>query len=645
MITSSIYLYISLLTIIIVTSVCTIFTYKFFSTEKKTEKTIFKFNIIGFILLLFIPVLSFIKSYTEYAVFGAFITENVYRLFLAFTIVFPIIMVVDLKMDKKLDDKIFKPLLYVLAAAIGLTLVLPVVTLWVKLVPYLALGFVALFYSFNKKGYQLYGFVTLAVSLLFTFIPSSGFSLTQLMFLILLSLLILDYITIYTSKFSLINVLLIYDLLRSKILFKFLLIFTILITVSLLLTSLTILTITKRAIVDSQQKTFLNMGYTLKNEINKYTERNTALLNNLQKSTQFNLENAFILGAYLYDSLRNNPDIDKCLVISSQNILLADVSQEFIDTRQDVVTLPLYLEAINKNKMIKPYIALIKDKLFISVPVLSENDEYMYSFAAFFNLKHLVAIFDQIQKATSLDLDMVDEFYYSILQNREITKNDPLRNISIENNSFRRVIYNNEPVIVGMVTDPKLQVTYVIKQAERVALSGINQGERTVLVVLTVSVCVFLGLGFLISFILEKPIKSIYTGLQIYRKGNLDHQIQTNNIDEFGQLAKSLNEMAADLKNLMNMQAKSEQLATISQMAVSLNHEINNPLAAMVMAMGLLETRLKLQKDKELVSVLTLINEQINRIKELINNINNITEPVIEEYVSGTKMLKINYKK
>jgi len=89
---------------------------------------------------------------------------------------------------------------------------------------------------------------------------------------------------------------------------------------------------------------------------------------------------------------------------------------------------------------------------------------------------------------------------------------------------------------------------------------------------------------------------------------------------------------------------KSERLSAIMHTSVAVNHEINNPLTAILGNAQLLLTR-KEYLDQETVEKLKIIEENALKIKEVTQNLLRIIEPVIVEYAGGVKMLDITRSK
>jgi PAS domain S-box-containing protein len=99
--------------------------------------------------------------------------------------------------------------------------------------------------------------------------------------------------------------------------------------------------------------------------------------------------------------------------------------------------------------------------------------------------------------------------------------------------------------------------------------------------------------------------------------------------------------LATDLTELRELQSKlleAERASAITETAISVNHEINNPLCSI-----LGYTQLILMErdslDPEVVRKLEGIEEQIIRIQEIAEKLARINRPVLKEYIGGSRML------
>ncbi|UCF04579.1 MAG: PAS domain S-box protein [bacterium] len=101
--------------------------------------------------------------------------------------------------------------------------------------------------------------------------------------------------------------------------------------------------------------------------------------------------------------------------------------------------------------------------------------------------------------------------------------------------------------------------------------------------------------------------------------------------------------VATDLREIQKLQAKlleAERLAAITETAISINHEINNPLCSI-----LGNTQLILMEKERLepgmVKKLKSIETEIIRIQRVSERLARITRPVLKEYVDGRRMLDV----
>lgn len=103
--------------------------------------------------------------------------------------------------------------------------------------------------------------------------------------------------------------------------------------------------------------------------------------------------------------------------------------------------------------------------------------------------------------------------------------------------------------------------------------------------------------------------------------------------------------VASDLGEIREVHSKmleAERLAAITETAISINHEINNPLCSI-----LGNTQLMLM-DKgnlspDMIRKLETIEKQTARIQEIAERLGRITRPVLKEYVGGKKMLDVEH--
>lgn len=93
--------------------------------------------------------------------------------------------------------------------------------------------------------------------------------------------------------------------------------------------------------------------------------------------------------------------------------------------------------------------------------------------------------------------------------------------------------------------------------------------------------------------------------------------------------------------------AKADEIATkrlsvIREVAIGLNHEINNPLTVILATSELLERRLSGRVETSILHRLRSIQSQCDRIKEIVAKVSAIVKPVSSEYYCGMKMIDVH---
>ena len=102
--------------------------------------------------------------------------------------------------------------------------------------------------------------------------------------------------------------------------------------------------------------------------------------------------------------------------------------------------------------------------------------------------------------------------------------------------------------------------------------------------------------------------------------------------------------VASDLRDVKRFQGKlleAERLSALSEIAIGLNHAINNPLCAILGNTQLL----LMERDKlnpAAIKKLKSIEREISRIKGIADRISKITHPAVKDYVGGKQMLDLD---
>lgn len=98
------------------------------------------------------------------------------------------------------------------------------------------------------------------------------------------------------------------------------------------------------------------------------------------------------------------------------------------------------------------------------------------------------------------------------------------------------------------------------------------------------------------------------------------------------------------IRDLQDQLVDMEKLATVGQMAITLSHEINNPLASILWHISLLRRVLEDQQklSPNVVDAVMAIEEAVHRISEVLAKLQKIRRPVVKEFSPGIRMFDLD---
>jgi signal transduction histidine kinase len=127
---------------------------------------------------------------------------------------------------------------------------------------------------------------------------------------------------------------------------------------------------------------------------------------------------------------------------------------------------------------------------------------------------------------------------------------------------------------------------------------------------------VLLGLCYWVIHRLLRPVRDIHAGVARMGRGELDHRIATRRNDDLGDLTLSINNMAADIEQMLDAKR---------QMLLGISHELRSPITRAKVSLALLDastTRTRLQEDiLEMETLVTelLESERLNSRHSVLN--------------------------
>ncbi len=111
---------------------------------------------------------------------------------------------------------------------------------------------------------------------------------------------------------------------------------------------------------------------------------------------------------------------------------------------------------------------------------------------------------------------------------------------------------------------------------------------------------------------ITKPVQLLEKATRHVSKGEFDHQVEINTQDEFGNLARSFNEMGERLKELDEL--KSDFISLVS-------HELRTPLSVMREAVSLLKDGILGEIGDKQREFLTIISQEVERMIVFVNEL------------------------
>jgi len=141
----------------------------------------------------------------------------------------------------------------------------------------------------------------------------------------------------------------------------------------------------------------------------------------------------------------------------------------------------------------------------------------------------------------------------------------------------------------------------------------------TIVIAIVIFVCV-IWISYYLTRKITFPIKHLTSAAREIGAGNLDFRTDYTENDEIGELGRTINRMAGSLKD------SNEKLKSMLQLAVTVAHEVRNPIAGIGNAVQVMSSRFA--KDDPYREIISEMINQINRVDEIISNLLTYAKPV-----------------
>lgn len=172
---------------------------------------------------------------------------------------------------------------------------------------------------------------------------------------------------------------------------------------------------------------------------------------------------------------------------------------------------------------------------------------------------------------------------------------------------------------------------------ELVVAEQVRTGEafRAMVIGLTLAALVMLNVAMLVQLwtarMVLRPVGALVEGSRQLAAERFDHRVSVGDGDEFGELARAYNLLAAELQ--ANEERKAE---TLRQLAVTLNHDLNNAMAIIEMQLAMLG-----REQGSTSAPLREIRASLSRMAEIVASLKGIRRVVLTDYAPGQKMLDL----
>lgn len=136
------------------------------------------------------------------------------------------------------------------------------------------------------------------------------------------------------------------------------------------------------------------------------------------------------------------------------------------------------------------------------------------------------------------------------------------------------------------------------------------------------------------AMVVLKPVGQLVEGSRELAAERFDHRVSVAPGDEFGELATAYNRLAEQLQ--ANEERKAE---TLRQLAVTLNHDLNNAMATIEMQLSLVGRQSG--GNPNLERYCREIQTTLSRMSKTVASLKHIRRVVLTDYVDGQKMVDL----
>ena len=131
-----------------------------------------------------------------------------------------------------------------------------------------------------------------------------------------------------------------------------------------------------------------------------------------------------------------------------------------------------------------------------------------------------------------------------------------------------------------------------------------------------------------------RPVDKLVEASRQLARERFDYRVETGEHDEFDELAHAFNSLAQQLR-----ENEQRRLETLGQVALTLNHELNNAMTIIDLQLHLMERQAG--PGAAFKRCLTQIHQSLGRMARVVQSLKHVRRIVLTEYAAGEKMLDL----
>ena len=192
-----------------------------------------------------------------------------------------------------------------------------------------------------------------------------------------------------------------------------------------------------------------------------------------------------------------------------------------------------------------------------------------------------------------------------------------MKNSIFKSFRFEIVLYSILSLLYMLLTLAMLHIgIYLVLHKSIQELSGASAAIITVITVVA-GIVLFITYFLLLTQKFIMYIKEMIDGINQIAQGNFDNRIDISNEDEFALLAEKLNQMADDIKKLMENERRNEYAK--NELITSVAHDLRTPLTSIIGYLDLVSSK-ELSQETQMKYIGIAYNKS-KRLEKLIDDL------------------------